>query len=350
MNRADLIDTRISRAVTDVSKLRWIKIALAAYCVTHIVDAGAVPITMSSSRSGAHSLWSNSASTNRYSDFTLQDSRSSLVQFAKFDSSLGTLLSAQLSLTSSTSHSTRSIFLPELSGLPVQLGLGAIAQDTERSLHGPFNLFAYYDARVSYRADYRLTVDALNTDLFSAIAAEAAFGSCAQTEDLFGDIGNTNPSCRAGNNGSPLGDFGYNWGPLSGSALSQFIGNDLLRFDTRMTGDAYGHCDDDDVGDYCRVNLAMNWNWGLTLSYIYEPLVPPTDPGTEGGNGGGNSGGGGNPVPVPQPESTTLLIMGIALLAMRAALRRRDLAVVSCFASQVTSFRESLRLVGKKSL
>ena len=317
MNRLELTNT-------GASKTPWIRLALAAYCVTHVVEAGAVPITMTASQSGAHSLFGNSANDNRYSDFTLQDSRSSVAQFTMFDSSLGTLLSAELTLNSSTSHPIRSIFLPELSGLPVQLGLGAIAQDTERSLHGPFNLFAYYDARVSYRADYRLIVDALNTNSFSAIAAEAAFGSCAQTEDLFGDIGNTNPSCRAGNNGSPLGDFGFSWGPLSGSALSQFIGNDLLRFNTRMTGDAYGHCDDDDVGDYCRVNLAMNWNWGLTLSYLYEPFVPETDPGT----GGGNGGGGGNPVPVPEPVPSTLMLMGIALLVLRAVFRRRMIVSV----------------------
>ena len=89
------------------------------------------------------------------------------------------------------------------------------------------------------RADYRLTVDPLNTNLFAPTAAEAAFGSCARSEDLFGDIGNQNPHCTAGNNGSPLGDLNYSWG-VSGPDLSQFIGGDLLQFNTRMTGDAFG--------------------------------------------------------------------------------------------------------------
>jgi hypothetical protein len=279
--------------------------ALAVLGVLPLLDANAVPVTDITSIVGAHSVFAGSANTNRHSDFVLQDSRSSLVQFAKFDSTRGTLLGVELTLTASTSHPTASLFLPEVSGLPVPLPLGAIAQDTERDLHGPFNLWAYYDAEVSYRADYRLTVDPLNTDLFSAIAAEAAFGSCSRTEDLFGDIGNQNPHCTAGNNGSPLGDYSYSWGPLSGSALAQFIGNDFLLFDTRMTGDAFGHCDDD-VGDYCRGNFAMNWDWGLSLSYTYEPGVPGP--------------GGGDPVPVPEPA--TFGLMAGALLALRASRRR----------------------------
>jgi hypothetical protein len=286
--------------------MRWIKIALAACCVTHLVDAQAVPVTISDSQSGQHSLWSNSASTDRYSDFVLQDSRSSIVQFAKFDSSLGTLLSAELTLTSVTSHPTRAIFLPDVSNFLIELPLGALAQDTERSLQGTLGLWAYYDARVSYRADYRLTVDPLNSSLFAPMAAEAAFGSCARSEDLFLDIGDQNPHCVAGNNGSPLGDFSYTWGPLSGADLAQFIGTDLLRFDTRMTGDAFGHCDDDDVGDYCRLNLAMNWNWDLSLSYTYEPGVPDT---------------GGEPLPVPEPGTVGML--SLALFGLAATRRRR---------------------------
>jgi len=277
--------------------IRVEKIALAVLSMLPLVDAKAVPITNTTSFGGSHSVFGSSANTDRYSDFTLQDSRSSIAQFARFDSSLGTLLGVELTLSSSTAHPTRSLYLPDVSGLPVELPLGAIAQDTERDLHGFLNLWAYYDAQVSYRADYRLIVDPLNTDLFSSIAAEAAFGSCSRTEDLFGDIGNQNPTCTAGNNGSPLGDYSYSWGPLSGSALTQFIGNDFLRFDTRMTGDAFGHCDDD-VGDYCRVNFGMVWDWDLSLSYTYEPSVPGTDP----GNGGGG-GGGGDPVPVPEPDA-----------------------------------------------
>jgi hypothetical protein len=294
--------------------MQWTKIALAACCIASAIDAGAVPITVSQSSAGASSVWSNSASVDRYSDFVMQDSASATTQFAKFDSSLGTLLSAELTLTSQTSHPTRSLFLPEVSGLPIDLQLGALAQDTERSLD---NLFAYYDARVSYRADYRLTIDPLNSNLYAPIAAEAAFGSCARSEDLFLDIGNQNPYCVAGNNGSPLGDFTYNWGALSGADLAQFIGSDLLLFDTRMTGDAFGHCDDDDVGDYCRVNLAMNWSWNLSLAYVYEPAVPDTG----GGDGGGGDGGGGDPVPVPEPGTAGLL--SVALLGLVARRRRR---------------------------
>ena len=136
------VESWATKTVAGVSSMRWIRIALAASCATYVVDAGAVPITFSDSRSGLHSLWSNSASTNRYSDFVIQDSRSSIVQFAKFDNSLGTLLSAELTLTSATSHPTRTLFLPEVSGLPIQLPFGALAQDTERDLHGPFNLWA----------------------------------------------------------------------------------------------------------------------------------------------------------------------------------------------------------------
>jgi hypothetical protein len=311
MNKSDVVEMLAPKTVAGVSNMRWMTMALAAYCVTNLIDAQAVPITISDSESGAHSVWSNSASTNRYSDFVIQDSRSSIVQFAKFDSSLGTLLSAELTLNSTASHPSRTVFLPEVSGLPIELPLGAIAQDTERELHGPLNLWAYYDARVSYRADYRLTVDPLNSNLFTLVAAEAAFGSCAQSEDLIFDIGNTNPYCTAGNNGSPLADFNYTWGPLSGADLAQFIGNDLLQFDTRMTGDAYGHCDDD-VGDYCRVNLAMNWNWDLSLSYTYEPGVPDT---------GGENGGGGDPVPVSEPGTVGML--SLALFGLVARRRRR---------------------------
>jgi hypothetical protein len=283
----------------------YTQMALAVVGLLHLVDATAVPVTDTTSMFGAHSVFGGSANTNRHSDFVLQDSRSSLVQFARFDSTRGTLLGVDLTLTASTSHPTALLSLPDVSGLPVELPLGAIAQDTERDLHGPFNLWAYYDAEVSYRADYRLIVDPLNTDLFSAIAAEAAFGSCSRTEDLFGDIGNQNPHCTAGNTGSPLGDYSYSWGPLSGTSLAQFIGSDSLLFDTRMTGDVFGHCDDD-IGDYCRGNFAMNWGWNLSLSYTYEPAVP---------------GGGVDPVPVPEPATFGLLAG--ALLALRVTRRRR---------------------------
>lgn len=291
-----------------VSSVRWAKLVLAACSATYLASAQAGPITISSTQSGFHSLWSNTSSTNRFSDFVLQDSSSSIAQFEKFDSSLGTLLSAELTLTSTTSHPTKTLFLPDVSGLPIQLPLGAIAQDTERSLQGAFGLWAYYDAQVSYRSDYRLIVDPLNSNLFTALAAEAAFGNCTHVEDLFLDIGNQNPYCLTGNNGSPLGDYSYTWGPLSGADLVQFIGNDSLLFRTRMTGDAFGHCDDDDVGDYCRLNLAMNWGWDLSLSYTYEPGAP--DPG-----------GDGDPIAIPEPGP--IGILSIALFGVVATRRRR---------------------------
>jgi hypothetical protein len=284
--------------------MRSIRIVLAAYCATYLAEAGAVPITVSDSRNVVLGVWNDSTAANRYSDFVLHDSESLVVQFAKFDSSLGTLLNAQLLLTSTTSHPTKRLSLPEVSGLPVDLAFGAIAQDTERSLH---SLFAFYDAAVSYRADYRLTIDPLNTDLFAPVAAEAAFGSCAKTEDLFLDIGNQNPHCTAGNNGSPLGSFSYSWGPLSGAALAQFIGADMLRFQSQIDGDAFGHCDDDDVGDYCRVNLAMDWNFNLSLAYTYEPGVAGPGPGTD---------------PTPVPEPGTLGLMSIAFFGLAATRRR----------------------------
>ncbi len=290
--------------------MRWRRIALVACCATYLADASAVPITISETQSGFLSSGAT-ASTNRYSNFLIQDWQSQLVQFAQFDSSLGTLLSAELTLTSATYHPTETVFLPEISGLPIELPFGAIAQDTERSLQGTLNLWAYYDAQVSYRADYRLTVDPLNSNLFAPVAAEAAFGSCARTEDLFLDIGNTNPYCIAGNNGSPLGDFSYSWGALSGADLTQFIGNDSLLFDTRIDSDIFGYCDDDDVGDYCRLNLTMNWDWELALSYTYEPAVPDT--------GHGNVGG--EPVPVPEPG--TLGMLSIALCGLFVTRRRR---------------------------
>ena len=288
-----------------MSKSDRVRLALLAYCATHGVVAHAIPVSVTSHDLGSNVVFYLSPDGARHSDFTLHDTNSSQAQFAKFDSSLGTLLSAELTLSSSTLHPTLSRFLPDVSGLPTSLPFGALAQDTERELH---NLFAYYDASVSYRADYRLTMDALNTDLFSATAAEAAFGSCLHEEDLFLDIGDTNPYCRAGNNGSPLGDYEYSWGALTGTALSQFIGNDSLLFNANMVGDAFGHCDDD-VGDYCILNFAMVWNWDLALTYTYEPGV---------GDGGGGSG---DPVSVPEPASLSL--MGLGILGLAATRRRR---------------------------
>jgi hypothetical protein len=129
------------------------------------------------------------------------------------------------------------------------------------------------------------------------------------------DIGDTDPYCKVGNNGSPLGDYNYTWGPLSGSALAQFIGSDFLDFNMSMAGDAFVHCDDD-VGDYCRVNMEMIWDWDLALSYTYEPGVPETDP----GNGGG---------PTPVPEPATLGLMAGALLCLGSTRRRRSAAIQS---------------------
>src|SRR5689334_22031579 len=153
------------------SGLRW---ALLACCATHGVVAHAIPVSVTSHDLGSNVVFYFSPDRVLHSDFTFHDSNTALAQFAKFDSSLGTLLSAELTLDSSTLHPTLSRFLPDVSGQQTQLPLGVLAQDTERDLH---NLFAYYDASVSYRADYRLTVDALNTGLFSVTAAEGAFGS-----------------------------------------------------------------------------------------------------------------------------------------------------------------------------
>ena len=272
MNGSNLVVDDVCETATKASGRRWMKVALAAYCVTHLVDAGAVPITMTSHDLGSNVVFYLSPDGRRYGDFALHDSNSAPAQFAKFDSSLGTLLSAELTLNSSTSHPTLTRYLQDVSGGPTQLAFGALAQDTEREIHGIINQYAYYDARTSYRADYRLTLDAFNTDLFTATAAEAAFGSCQREEDLLFDIGDQNPVCRAGNDGSPLGDYSYSWGALTGTQLSQFIGNDPLLFSANMVGDAYGHCDDD-VGDYCIVNFSMVWNWDLALSYTYEPVV-----------------------------------------------------------------------------
>lgn len=295
------------------SGLRW---ALLAYCATQGVVAHAIPVSVTSHDLGSNVVFYLSADRVLHSDFTFHDSNSALAQFAKFDSSLGTLLSAELTLDSSTLHPTLTRFLPDVSGVPTSLPLGVLAQDTERDLH---NLFAYYDASVSYRADYRLTVDALNTGLFSVTAAEGAFGSCLHEEDLFLDIGNTNPYCRAGNNGSPLGDYDYSWGVLTGTDLAQFIGNDPLQFNANMVGDAFGHCDDD-VGDYCIANFAMVWNWDLALTYTYEPLV--------GDGGGGGGGGGGTDDPVSVPEPASLSLMGLGMLALAAARRRRAVRAI----------------------
>jgi hypothetical protein len=297
--------------VFDRSNRRVIQIALAALGVLHLVDAQATPITNTTVVSDGLTVFRNSANTDHRSDFDLFDNRNTFARFAKFDSSLGTLLGVELTLTSATFHPETVLSLPDLSGLPVELPFGAIAQDTERDLHG---LYAYYDAQVAYRADYRLTVDPVNTDLFSAVAVEAAFGSCSHTEDLFLDIGDTDPYCKVGNNGSPLGDYSYTWGPLSDSALAQFIGSDPLDFNMSMAGDAFVHCDDD-FGDYCRVNLEMIWDWDLALSYTYEPGVPGTDPGTGGGGGG---------APVSVPEPATLGMAAAGLLALCATRRRRS--------------------------
>lgn len=295
--------------------MRAIKIGLAGFCALFMVDAGAVPITISYDESHVLSLWGTSEQVNRYSYFSDQDSRSSTVSFSQFDSSLGTLLNVELTLSSATRHPSRLVLDEDVTVVPTNFPFGAFAQDTERELHG-FNLYAYYDARVAYRADYRLTVDPLAPGLFAPLAAEAAIGSCAHTEDLLGDIGDTEPYCFAGNNGSPLGVFNYDWGLFYGSDLAQFIGNGLLPFAVRMDGDMYGYCDDDDVGDYCRVNLAMYWDWDLRLAYTYEPGVPDT--------GGGTGGGGGDPVSVPEPATYTIVLAGLGLMAF--ARRRKVVA------------------------
>jgi hypothetical protein len=291
--------------------MRKAKFAMAAFTVAFVADASAIPVTSTSSVSGELGIWGNSASSLRSGNFSGSDSNFSTAFLPRFDSSAGTLLSAHLTLSAVTSHPSRLMLLPEI-GIQQTLQLGGRAQDTERTLHGPLNLFAYYDARMSYRADYQLQVDPLNTSLFAPTALEAAFGSCVHEEDLLFDIGDTEPYCTTGNNGSPLGAYSFDWGTFTGSQLAPFIGTSPLSFQMRMDGDMFGYCDDDDVGDYCRVHLEMEWDWNLSLSYVYEPGRP--------GGGDPDPDPNPNPVPVTEPLTGAALAAGLAAALL---LRRR---------------------------
>ena len=48
MNGSNLVVEDVCETATKTSGRRWMRVALAVYCVTHLVDAGAVPITMTS--------------------------------------------------------------------------------------------------------------------------------------------------------------------------------------------------------------------------------------------------------------------------------------------------------------
>lgn len=307
------------RKVAD--RFRWMPILVAVSCAVCTLDAQAIPITTTSTRIGSQSIWMNSVDTERSGDFVIVDNSSRNLAFAKFDSTLGTLLNVELKLTSTIAHPTQSFYSPYVPYIPGPSGsigrpFGAWALDSAWELHGFLDLWALYDASVAYRADFRMRVDALNANLFTATANEAAFGSCSIVEDLFLDIGNTDPHCFAGNNGAPLDSFNYSWGPVTGADLAQFIGNDALLLQTSLLGNAYGSCDND-VGDVCRLLFATQWLWDLQLSYTYEPT-------TDGGDGGdgGDSGGGDGTVDVAEPAG--LGVFALACFAFAGVRRLRD--------------------------
>jgi hypothetical protein len=301
--------------------MRRFQIGLAVSGMAVAFSAQAVPVTYTQSAGAGMGVWTDSHLTNRYGDFTDSLNESVGVVIPGFDTSLGTLQSVQISMIGAVSHSPVSVYLPEVSGLPIELPFGALAQDTERSLQGFGGLWAYYDAQVSYRADYLFAVDPQISGLFTPIAAEAAFGSCASTADLFLDIGDRNPHCIAGNQGLPLASYNYDWGTVSGAALDAFLNPAGVRFNMNLTGDVYGHCDNDDVGDYCRLNLATNWEAMFNLTYLYDD---GTDPG--GGGGGGN----GDPDPVSVPEPGPLGLLAAGILGAFALRRRREGSLLAC--------------------
>lgn len=292
--------------------MRWLPLGSAVFGMAAAVTAQAVPVTFSQEFSVSMGSWNNSHEVNRYGNFS--DSVNDSLQFniPGFDTSRGTLQSVQLSMNGAVSHSPVSVYLPEISGLPIELPFGAVAQDTERTLQGTGGLWAYYDARVAFSANYQFAVDPLIDGLFTPIAFEAARGSCVQTADLFLDLGDQNPHCTAGNEGLPLTSYTYDWGMISGTALDAFL-NPFVGFNLNLAGEVFGYCDDDDVGDYCRVNLATDWQTRLNLTYTY-------DDGTDPGGGGGNGDPDPDPTPVPEPGALGMLSAG-ALIAF--ALRRR---------------------------
>jgi len=161
----------------------------------------------------------------------------------------------------------------------------------------PFVFNERNDAAVDLKLDGTLQVSlfdpASSTGTFNLPRAQTGCSASISESDPVACGAQTFRSLDAWNATLPTGSF----------ALSSFVGADAINLSFLMDGLFSGSCDSDDLADSCYGGAGLAWFGNARVRYTYAP-----------------DDGGGEPTPVPEPATITLL--GVGLIALGAKCRR----------------------------